>query len=81
MATKNKKKETFEHKGEDKLVSMTEYETDAPPKKKPKADDKKEQLQFNDTVIDQFKKYQHAIQTLDSRISRIERRMGLKREV
>jgi len=50
-------------------------------KKEPKTDNKKEQLQFNDTVIDQFKKYQHAIQTLDSRISRIERRMGLKREV
>ena len=50
-------------------------------KKEPKTDNKKEQLQFNDTVIDQFKKYQHTIQALDSRISRIERRMGLKREV
>ena len=50
-------------------------------KKEPKTDNKKEQLQFNDTVIDQFKKYQHAIRALDSRISRIERRMGLKREV
>jgi len=53
------------------------------PEKKPakKANEKVEQVKFNDTVIMHLKDQHGAISALIKRVDRIEKRMGLQREV